>query len=723
MRSKRSLGITAPVISSFLLVVTGLAKADTISLEKMEISDPGSNQESYKVEQMGTATKFDLTSMETPQSVSVMTNVQMEDFGLFDLNSAIDNIAGLNVESVETDRTYYISRGFVVTNFQVDGLGMPLSNESSHGNFDTAIYDRVEVVRGASGLMNGAGEPSATINFVRKRPTAKFQGDITATLGSWDKKRLEADVSGALTENVRLRSVVVNQKNDSYLDWYSQHRKAQYGIMEVDVTDNTLFTLSYSHQSSESDSPLWGALTLHATDGTPIEYDVSASSSNEWAFWDARVTNRYFDLTHRFNNDWQIKAAYTDMHVDEDSELFYVYSWHLSTTPPGEVISIGSASRYQRNQDQELFDIYARGPWTLLGREHELAIGYSKSKVRTQDLSLFDFSTGNGNVMIGDLQEWDGSSPRPTFVDGARGGTVKDFQESIYGSVKLNPLDNLSLLLGARMTDWSSKGEYYGNDKATSYDDVVTPFAGVVFNLTDNFMAYTSYSEIFRPQNERDINGNRLDPVDGETIEIGFKSELLKDQLLATIAYFETDQKNLAKSAGINPDTSQKIFEAADGIASEGYELEIAGQINRDWTISASYTYVNVDASNVGDKNIENYTPSKLFKLATRYQVPAMPKLKVGANLKWKGEFSRDYPDTIASDIDDRVVVLGTDIKVKQEAYYLLDLMAQYQFSDNLTATFNANNLTNEKYLTSLYWGQSYYGKPRHYQVSLKFDF
>ena len=93
----------------------------------------------------------------------------------------------VNVERIETDRTYYTARGFDITNFQVDGVGLPLTSGNNHADEDTSVYDRIEVIRGANGLMTGVGNPSATINFIRKRPTAENDFNVSAQLGSWNK--------------------------------------------------------------------------------------------------------------------------------------------------------------------------------------------------------------------------------------------------------------------------------------------------------------------------------------------------------------------------------------------------------------------------------------------------------------------------------------------------------------------------------------------------------
>src|SRR6202012_2804767 len=140
-----------------------------------------------------------LTLKQTPQSFTVVQRDQIDTLALTNVNDLLDQVPGINVERVETDRTSYDSRGFDITNFQVDSIGLPLIEGLQMGDLDTVLWDRVEVVRGANGMMTGVGNPSATINYVRKRPTADFEASFDALLGSWDQKRIAADVSGSLS--------------------------------------------------------------------------------------------------------------------------------------------------------------------------------------------------------------------------------------------------------------------------------------------------------------------------------------------------------------------------------------------------------------------------------------------------------------------------------------------------------------------------------------------
>ena len=144
--------------------------ADDKNIEVIEVK--GTYLEGYNAHSASGASRLELDIIDIPQSVSVITDSQMSDFQLIDIDSVLDTATGINVERIETDRTYYTARGFDITNFQVDGVGLPLTSGNNHADEDTAIYDRIEVIRGANGLMTGVGNPSATINFIRKRPGA-----------------------------------------------------------------------------------------------------------------------------------------------------------------------------------------------------------------------------------------------------------------------------------------------------------------------------------------------------------------------------------------------------------------------------------------------------------------------------------------------------------------------------------------------------------------------
>ena len=198
-----------------------IAQLPAISVTGREISDLTEGTNAYTTEAMSTATGLTLSPRETPQSVSVVTRQQIEDQGLTDTGAILATAPGISVTRSDSNRYSFSARGFTIDNFQFDGLVSPILSQWNYGStdMDAAIYDHVEIVRGATGLMTGSGNPSAAVNFVRKRPLREFAATFNASVGSWDYVRGDADISVPITEDGRIRSrlVAAYSQGDSYV--------------------------------------------------------------------------------------------------------------------------------------------------------------------------------------------------------------------------------------------------------------------------------------------------------------------------------------------------------------------------------------------------------------------------------------------------------------------------------------------------------------------------
>ncbi|WP_312255630.1 TonB-dependent siderophore receptor [Stutzerimonas nitrititolerans] len=220
---------------------------------------PGSITEgtgSYTTGSTSSSTRLNLTPRETPQSITVITRQRMEDQKLENLPDALDATTGVIVKlfSMGADAPQMWARGSSITNFQIDGV--PTTSSLANYLQSTIAYDRIEVVRGATGMMNGVGSPSATINMIRKRPTFDPQTSISVEAGSWDRYGTGIDVSGPLTEsgNVRGRLAADYKTQHAWTDNYEQENTALYGIGEIDLTDNTLLSVGFNHIKRYTDS-------------------------------------------------------------------------------------------------------------------------------------------------------------------------------------------------------------------------------------------------------------------------------------------------------------------------------------------------------------------------------------------------------------------------------------------------------------------------------------
>ncbi|MYM24888.1 TonB-dependent siderophore receptor [Duganella sp. FT135W] len=653
----------------------------------------------YTTRSTKSAGKLDLSLRETPQSVSVVTRALMDDFKLDNINSVLANSTGVTVEKVETSRTYYTARGFDVVNFQYDGVGMPQVFGNVQGDIDTALYERIDIVRGANGLMASTGNPSATVNFIRKRPTATTTASASVSLGSWNNRRIEGDVSTRLNESgtVNGRAVLVGQDSDSYLDRYSPKKTVAYAVVEAQLAKDTLLTVGHSYESNRSKGVMWGALPLYYTDGSPTNYPVSTSTSANWSRWDTTNNTTFAELRQNLGQGWTVQGTLSYITDKSDSNLLYVYG------TPNKVVGGGLysyPSQYASNQKQTLADISVDGKFNLGGRQHDLSFGYSWSRSKLEDLSRY--GQGIGTEMLGQTA-FDGSYPMPSFDAGTEGSNYEDRRNTVYIAARFNLADDVKVLTGLNSTRAKSNGNAYGESKYKSASKT-TPYVGVVYDINRELSAYASHTAIFNPQSEVDATGMPLDPVKGKTTEAGLKAALFDNKLNASGAIFKTQQDNTAEQAGT---IGAKAYYRGVNAESQGYEFDLSGELSKGWQASAGLTRLTSLKGDDG-KAVRTFIPRTTLHLNTTYRIPALPALKVGGTLAWQSETSVDQTDTI---------------RTVQASYATLGLMARYEIDKHLSLSVNLNNVTDNKHLTSLYWTQAYYAAPRNGSATLAWSY
>lgn len=673
---------------------------------KLEKNQPSEKTKSYTVNSTSTATRLNTSIRETPQSISVITREQLDDFRVLTVNDALSYATGIKVEQFETDRTEYTARGLNITSFQIDGLNSPISfSGTNYGDLDVAVYDRIEVLRGANGLLAGTGNPSATINFIRKRPTSVFQAKANASLGSWDNRRLDADVSGPLNADgsVRGRLVVANQNRNSYLDRYSNERNVAYGVIEADLSENTNLAIGHTYQKNDSSGNNFGSLPLLYSDGSKRHYKVSDSPATDWAYMRVGTHISFAELTHYFNNDWKVKAQLT--HKDTASEGRYHYVEGYEDRATGLGTYKGYPYIYSFQTKDHVADIYANGPFELGGRKHEMVVGATWSKSYMREYSRVGSTIYDpliNNVFVSSFDDL-GEFPMPSFGPKSKSSDYQNTITNLYTAAKLNPTDALKVTLGGSLLSYELQGVAYGTDQIAKENNKLTPYAGAVYDLNEEHSLYASYTGIYRPQVERGPNLKVIAPLKGKNYEAGVKSEWFDKKLNSTFSVFKTEQENQAQSIG-TASFNGSIINTYEGIqaTTKGYEFDVSGEVSERLSMNAGYTrLMSIKGDN--DQNVNPYVPRHLLHVTTVYKVPFVENLKVGGSVNWQSETHVD------------IALNGDSIRYKQGSYATLNLMANYKMDQHWDAAINLYNVTNEKYLSSLRYasaGQAYYAAP-----------
>ncbi|MHC8300006.1 TonB-dependent siderophore receptor [Pseudomonas sp. ZS1P83] len=730
-----TLGLCSAALSPDLLAETGPDKepGHTLELGATQVTAKGlgsttENTESYTTDAMSTATRLNLSIKETPQSVSVVTRQQMDDFKLGTLSEAMSQTTGVVVQHNDSDRVSYSSRGYTINNFQIDGMLNTFSYMKSDS--DTIIYDRIEVVRGATGLTTGAGDPSATINMVRKRPTAQWQAQTGVSGGSYDDYYSYLDVGGPLAFDGRLRgrSVLAYRDSHSFRDKYQQQREVGYGILEADLTDDTVLAVGYDYQNKHVQGTSWGTVPYWNSDGGKANLGRSTNMATSWSSWPLKDKTVFANLDHQLGGGWHLKAAYTHRESDTDGKIYYGGGGFPNADRSGMSANV---SHMIGTQKMKAYDFNVFGPYALLGREHELMVGYGEAERSEVSPYTVDGPRAADYESIRDWKYMGDIAKFPDTVTSLSGSKDSTRQKAGYLATRLSLTDDLHAVLGSRYGSWkaSSKTNSYNDNLQLSsvdstrqqHNDIWTPYAGLLYDLTPEYTVYVSYTDIFKPQSNRDSHRKYLEPVVGSNYELGLKGSLLEERLNLATALFWSKQDNVAElddSVPPDPSTGEEFFKSGGkGNKVQGFETEVSGEVMAGWNMTAGYTYTH---SANGEKQRSNTNqPLNMLRVSTAYRLPGnWQALTVGGAVNWQSDVLRTANRPVGRNAAGEIITESA--KIRQTAYTVVKLMSRYEFDKHLSASLNVDNLFDKKYYDNVgFYNGVFWGDPRTVTLSL----
>jgi len=661
--------------------------------------------------------KGDRTLREIPQAVSVITRQRIEDQNITDIHEALQNAPGVTLISNEPGGHAY-SRGFFIDSYQFDGVPLErqLYARGSSFNSDMAIYDRVEILRGAQGLFEGAGNPSGSINLVRKRPTHERQAIFSTAIGSWDTGSVQADLGGALNANgtVRGRLVAHYGKANSFRDYLNARERTLYAALDIDLGPATTLGLGFSSEKPYGRMD-WQGLPNYP-DGSMPDYGRSTNLSTPWSRRSKAQDTYYLDLGHRFNEDWAFKLS--TVKVDEFNDQKYLLRRYRTGTPT----SIhGDVYYFDMHSSTVGADAYLDGKTTLFGRALRLTAGANFSHQSSKDL----WGWKRDIELFGSDYFGVSTIPEPSAAEILAANRMDDGYRSrkhgMYMAADYALTDRLNMILGGRLSSfnqtYTSDGAWGLSETNASISNEFTAFAGLSHALDAQWSVYGNYAEIFLPQSQRDVTGAFLTPITGRNYEVGIKGDILEGRALASFALFRTEQHNIAFEDDAVSETVANVqcggtcYRSSANVRSQGFEAEVNGEVLRGMQLSASYTYTSVkylgDTPGVG-YNISANTglPRHILRLWANYRLPGeWHRLSVGGGMN----------------VQSRAAGFGYNGRI-QGGYTVLNARLAYQFTPAFSAALNIDNLTDKRYFSSTSYSHNFYGAPRNWMLTLRYQ-
>lgn len=697
--NKAKKNFTMSVCALAVCMAFGDVSAQDATLETVTVTGKRANRVSKG------ATGLPMEIKDTPQTISTIDQEEMADYGVTSTNEALRLGTGINVEQYETNRAVFNSRGFDVQLTQIDGVGMTNDWGTVVGQMDTFLFERIELIRGANGLLTGVGNSSGTINYIRKRPKNEDGGEINFTAGSYGMLRGAADYNKVFTQDGTWagRLVVAHEDKDSHLRALNDKRTSVYGVIDGQIGTSGVLTLGFTYQNAKQKSPMWGSLTLNYADGGMADFDVSSSTSQDWTFWDTKTKSAFVEYSHSLGASWEAKLTYNHRRSDEDVRLLYAF-------PLGAGLNADNTGLYgwpyagEVTTKNDLVDVNVSGDFNAFGREHSLIAGLSRSRQKADTDVLYYDESSYLYLPFPAFPYGGDVYPEPVWGDVNSTTSGEQTLTRLYAASRLALTERLKTIIGVNAVRLEREGSSrYGNAVTdTSYPDTdeVSPYVGVTYDFTDRVMGYVSYSDIFQNQDQVDVNGHYLDPMKGVNAEAGVKAEWLDRRLLTTFAVFTAEQKDMAVQApGLSPITDEYYYVPQD-VKSKGFEFEATGRISADTRLTLGFTRLKLTGPDGSDTN--KWVPRTTVNFRVDTRLAALPKLRLGVGGRWQSDTTNSA---------------GT---VRQGAYVVANAFAAYQLTNAATVRVNVNNLFDKKYVGGLAYG-AIYGAPRTGFVTLEY--
>jgi|GEM_PF-1861794 len=663
----------------------------------------------YLQKKATSTSRIPLTIKESPMSVTVVSKKLMDEFAVRDLADAVKGVASVTMDNRNGGRQPALrSRGFLMddtTAYMVDG--QPIYSLLDH---PIELMDSVEVLRGPSGVQFGRGRGSGIINLIRKRPTQDTFTSLRVSGGSWDYKQLQLDAGGRIAgnENLGYRINVAKEDSNSFRDNVYLERDVLGLVLDAKINDD--LKLTFLADYTNRDTP-WD-LGQQWINGKPAQ-GMSRSTYDflPWTKMNTSNTTLGFEVDWKLNENWKVKSLYTFQDYNTNRHISGRANFNRVT---GNFRPTESRSVTDGNNHSYIIDLL--GDNTLFGMRHRTVLGYQHTELALE-------TRGSNNRTYTQLNNI--FNPRnitrlPLTMNQFESTNDSVFK-GLYAEDYIGLLPNLNLMLGARYDKFE---ERFASAAAKPVidrreNDKVTPRAGLIYTPIEAVTLYGSYMRGFEPGGRAALNiagiipalnaGEVFDPQESEQYEVGIKTSLLDDKLAINLAVYD-----LTRSNQVFADLVQNRFTLIGEQRNKGFETEAIGQITPEWSVSASYAYLDSEVIQGGPtvkgKN-QNLAPRHSSRLWTSYSFSQgmLKDLSIYGGVFKQGDAYGDATNSFQVD-----------------GYTRFDAGASYMArlgQNKAIWRLNIDNITDEVYYMGNNQASMLPGMPRNARVSMEVIF
>lgn len=658
------------------------------------------------------AYRGDIPQKQMPQSIETLDNAVLDQKGITQLQDALDFSASISRKN---------NSGALWDSFSIRGLSgnenMPsgyLINGFSGGRGfsgprDVSNIEYIEVLKGPGSALYGRSEPGGTVNIVTKKPQFEQQGELKLSLGSDNFNRVEGDYTNGISDNTAFRINGAWQDSDSYRDEVYTHKKVITPSIYHQINASTSITYEFEYVDL---AQLFdrGVVVLNDSFNT-VPSSRYLGNPNDG---DTQVYSRGHQVTlnHDINNEWSLVVG-----ANYRSSTLTGFSSDAELAPSRQSLFDDgrTLTRQQRYRDYAVDDTSLKfelsGHFDTAGITHHLLIGADAYKYDLRT-GLYRYRGGNGTYTV-DIYQPNYNVARPEV------GLLYENNEQqdaygIYVQDQMDLTDKFKLLVGLRFDSVDQDIlETKSGVLSSSSQSQVSPRVGLVYELNNAVILYSSYSEGFLPLSGTDANGDPFGFEYSDSFEVGAKFSY--QGIAGTLALFDATKSNMLVADPVNVGFSAPIGKAN----SKGIELDLSTYITDDTKFNLSYAYI--DASTANDIINADWgvpikkgsplvnVPKNNLNLTLSHQTAVLGKeLELGASYQYTSERLGD----------------AADLTFNLPSYQLVGIFGQVNLTERTKLNISVNNIFDEDYAQSSYnalW--VYPGAPTQFKMSLAYQF
>ena len=724
------------------------------TLQEVEVI--GRKESSYKNTNSFIGTKTASALKEVPQSVGYVTKELILDQGATTVNEVVKNISGVDQNSSYND---FSIRGFRATGNRNSGnlLNGMRAQTSLWKQSSLANIERVEVIKGPASALFGNAAPGGVINRVTKKPLFENKNSITVGVGSWNTLKTYGDFTGPLNPKKTLlyRLNLGYEKTDSFRDLQGSESIIAAPSFSYIPNKKTHINVDFVYQNFNGKIDRGQSVPA---DGNVYSTPISRSLSTANDFLKENTLNTTIALTHKFCDHISLNAIYLNSSYSEDmlehtqANLYYKQIGNGANAfryadPNKVMMTANQRKRYFANNS---FNTYFNFNFNTGILKHKLLVGYdyfiSEQKAGSSSISaqgylskdktkVVNTYTTTANVLAGSVQTPTTNVPVFDLYDPIAGNAYKDISKYIWKQNTLNPYEEYShgvyvqeqidisivkLLVGLRQEWFTETLNKETTKEISRQTSAFIPRVGLVVEASENINLYSTWVKGFQPQganiqSDPDRYGGPFDYMKSELYEVGLKTEWFNKRLSATLAIFKITQENSLEQS---PKAGKADWRVPVDEESNGFELDVAGQILPNFSVVANYAYTDArivklkEEGAIKDLNVQRpSTPRHAANLWTKYifENGSLKGLGAGIGVSYASErlgqvgrraTAASYPD-----------------------YTLLNAVLYYKVKD-VQLQLNVNNVLNRTYWISGYDNlRNFPGAPRNINASVTYRF